>query len=886
MRWPTKLSLRLRSLFRRKTADGELDAELHFHLEREISANISAGMSPVEARRAALREFGGFEQLKEECRDTRNVNWLQDFAQDVRFGLRTLRKSPGFAAVAVLTLALGIGANTAIFSLVNGIVLRPLPYSQPQRLVSITDSYPEGALVAMRASLKTIDVAGYTDWTELNLTGRGDPTRLYGAAVSAEFFSILGAKPEIGRVFQSGEDQPGRDNLVILSHALWQSEFGADTNIIGRSVRLEGIDRRIVGVMPPDFRFPASKTQLWIPLDLDPRSVGAYWGGSFMPVIGRLRDGVSLEQARAEVRATLPRIRGMFPWKMPDALWSGSAVVPLQDSIVGDVSTTLFTLLGAIVLVLLIACANVTNLLLARAATRQREIAVRAALGAGRWRICRQLLTESVILAICGGGLGLLLAINGVAWLKLLLPANTPRLTSVTVDWRVLAFTAAIALLTGVIFGFAPALHASSIDLNESLKNAGRFSAAARSTRIRSVLAAAEIAVAVVLVIGAGLMIKSLWELSHVNPGFSTESIVTARITPNESFCEDLLRCQSFYSSVQDRVRALPGVSGAALVNVLPLDGRVDGFAASLEDHPRDPRDPAPVLWESVVTPDYFKVMGIPLLRGRNFTATDMGPNSQSVALITEATARKYWPNQDPIGKHVKPVFDTPWTTIVGVVGDVNETSLASRWPDFMDGAIYSPFGNATRVSGRHGRLQPTEMTLVVRASNSSASYADLLRRTVAELNPEVPVSELQTLRTIVAQSTSAPRSTMSLFTIFAALALLLGAVGIYGVVSYSVAQRTAEIGVRMALGAQRRDILRLVMADGTRLALAGVAIGIAGAFAATRAMSSLLYGVTATDPLTFIAVAFLLAAVTLAATYIPARRAMRVDPMVALRYE
>ncbi len=886
MRWLRKFSLRLRSLFHRRAADGELDAELRFHLERQIVANVSAGMSPAEARRTALREFGGVEELKEECRDMRKTNYIHDLALDLRHGLRILRKSPGFTAVAVLTLALGIGANTAIFSLVNGIVLRPLPYSQPQRLVSITDSYPEGALVAMRASLKTVDVAGYMDSTELNLSGRGEPSRLYAASVSSELFAILGARTEAGRIFRSGEDQPGRDNVVILSHALWQSEFGGDRNIVGRSVTLEGVDRRVVGVMASDFRFPSAKTQLWIPLDLDPRKIGAYWGGGFMPVIGRLRNGTTIKQARAELSATLPRIRNMFPWKMPDSLWGGSTVISLQENIVGDARPTLFVLLGAIGLVLLIACANVANLLLARAATRQREMAVRAALGASRWRICRQLLTESVILAICGGGMGLLLAMNGVAWLKLILPANTPRLAAVAIDWHVLAFTAAIALLTGIIFGFAPAVHASSIELTESLKNGGRLSGAARSTRLRSILAIGEIAVAVVLVIGAGLMIKSLWELSHVNPGFSPESIVTARITPNESFCQSFLRCQSFYADLQSRVLALPGVSGAAFVNVLPLNGRMDGFAASLEDHPRDPRDPAPVIFESVITPDYLRVMGIPVLRGRGFDGADTGPQSQAVALVTESTARKYWPNQDPIGKHIKPVFDTNWTTIVGVVGDVNEISLASRWPDWIDGGIYSPFGNAARVGSRHGRLQPTEMTLVVRTSTSQANYADLLRRTVASLNPEVPVSEVQTLRAIVTESVSAPRSTMALFMIFAALALVLGTVGIYGVVSYSVAQRTSEIGVRMALGAQRRDVLRLVMGHGTRLALVGVAAGIAGAFAATRAMSSLLYGVTATDPLTFIAVAVLLAAVTLAASYIPARRAMRVDPMVALRYE
>ena len=883
MRWLRKFSLRLRSFFHRRAADGELDAELRFHLERQIVANVSAGMSPAEARHVALREFGGVEELKEECRDMRKTNYIHDLAQDFRYGVRMLRKSPGFTAVAVLTLALGIGANSAIFSLVNGVVLRPLPYAKPDRLVSVTDSYPEGAIVAMRASLKTMDVAGYMDNTEFNLTGRGEPIRLYGASISSELLSILGAKAAIGRAFQSGEDQPAKDNIVILSYALWQSEFASDSNIIGRSVTLEGINRRIVGVMPSNFRFPSAKTQLWIPLDLDPRNIGAYWGGGFMPVIGRLRDGATLEQARAEIGTTLPRIRGMFPWKMPDALWAGSGVISLQESDVGDTRATLLILLGAIFLVLLIACANIANLLLSRGATRQREMAVRAALGAGRWRICRQLLAESVILAICGGALGFLLAVNGVAWLKVLLPANTPRLAAVSIDWRVLAFTAAVALLTGLIFGFAPALHASRIDLNESLKNGGRLSAAAQSRRLRSILAIAEIAVAVVLVIGAGLMIKSLWKLSRVNPGFSPGSIVTARITPNESFCKSIARCENFYEELIARVRALPGTKNAALVNALPLNGRFSAYAADAEDHPRNPRDPAFVLWESVITPDYLRTIGIPLLRGREFAAADSAPSAPAVTLVTASTAKKFWPNQDPIGKHVKRSWTNAWVTVVGVVGDVSENSLASRLPAYFDGAVYDPYGNNI---GAGGGSFPVEISLVMRTSNTQANYADLLRRTVAGLNPEVPVSEVQTLRAVVTESVSAPRSTMSLFTIFAALALVLGTVGIYGVVSYSVAQRTSEIGVRMALGAQRRDVLRLVMGHGTRLALVGVAAGIAGAFAATRAMASLLYGVTATDPLTFIAVAVLLTAVTLTASYIPARRAMRVDPMVALRHE
>jgi putative ABC transport system permease protein len=881
MRLLTKMSLRLRSLFRRRAADGELDSELQFHLEREIAAHISAGMSPAKARRKALQELGGVEQLKEECRDMRKTNYIHELAQDLHYGLRTLRKSPAFTAVAVLTLALGIGANTAIFSLVNGILARPLPYAEPERLVSITDSYPEGALAAVRASMKTMDVAGYAEGQDLNLTGMGQPERIHGTSVSANFFWLLGVQAELGRVFTDDEDQAGKDNLVILSHALWKTKFGGEPRVVGRSVILEGVERQIIGVMPASFHFGSPKTQFWTPLDMDPRSVGAYWGGGFMPLIGRLRSGVTIEQGRAELAATLPRLRKMFPWQMPDALWTDSVVIPLQQGIVGNVSETLFILLGAIGLVLLIACANVANLLLSRAATRQREMAVRAALGAGRGRICRQLLTESVLLAVCGGALGILLAFGGLSWLKAILPADTPRLSTVSIDWRVLAFTAVVALLTGLIFGFAPALHASKIELTESLKTAAQNSAAG-GNRLRSALAIAEIAVAVVLVIGAGLMIKSLWELSHVNPGFHTESIVTARITPNDDFCAVFARCSSFFNTFLAQTRALPGVEDAALTHVLPLNGRFWWYAADVEGHPRNPSEPAPVLWESVVTQDYFRIMGIPLLRGRLFTPADSAPGATHVTVVTESTAKKFWPNQDPLGKHVKRTWMGDWITVVGVVGDVNEYSMASKLPEYIEGAVYDPYGNDLGPGG----MQPREMTLVVRTSGRVGNLAEALQKTVASLNPDTPVSEVATLQTIVSQSLDAPRSTMSLFAIFAALALALGAVGIYGVVSYSVAQRTSEIGVRMALGAQRSDVLHLVMGHGARLALAGVAIGIAAAVAATRLMSSLLYGVTATDPLTFFAVAVLLAAVTLAACYIPARRAMRVDPMVALRYE
>ena len=809
---------------------------------------------------------------------------MSGLLQDVRYALRQLRKTPGFTAVAVITLALGIGANTSIFSLVNSVLLRPLEFPQEDHLVQLTDSYPQGAFVAMRASFRTMDVAGYRDGEEMNLTGLGEPTRLSGTEVSANFFSVLGSHAERGRTFQDGEDQPGKDNVVILSHSLYQQLFGSNPDVVGRSIVLEGIDRQIVGVMRADFQLASSKPEFWVPLHLDPRAVGAYWGSGFMPVVGRLRSGATLEQANAELRSQIPQLRRMFPWRMPDALWASVSVVPLRESLVSDVRTKLLVLLGAVSLVLLIACANVANLLLERAAVRQKEMAVRAALGAGRWRVCRQLLTESVLLGAMSGAGGLLLAVATLPWLKAMLPADTPRLATVAIDLRVLALTGGVALFTGILFGTVPAFRASRSNLME-VKMSGQRSRTKAGERLRNTLAVAELSLAVVLVIGAGLLVKSLWELSNVRPGFQTESTLTARVTPNVSFCKNSSRCRNFYNDLLQRVQAQPGIENTAIINVLPLSGRIDAFAADLEDHPRNPRDPAPVIFESVVSSDYFRTVGIPIMRGRGFTADDMEPQAMPVALVTAATARRYWPNQDPVGKRVKRVYDKDWVTIIGVVGDVNEYSLASRLPGFVEGALYRPYGNGASKSGG-GPTEPSEMTLVVRTGSNPTSVTAELHRIVASINPVIPLTEIQTLTTVVAQSVAAPRSTMLLFAAFAGLAMVLGIVGVYGVISYGVAQRVPEIGVRIALGAQRRDVVWLVMEQAGRIALIGVAIGIAGAMLGTRLLSSLLFAVTATDAVTYSAVSILLTAVALVASYIPARRAAKVDPMVALRYE
>jgi putative ABC transport system permease protein len=880
MRWMHKLPLRLRSLFRKVQADHELSTELQFHLQQQMDQYVAQGMAPQEARYAALRDLGGLEQIKEECREMREVNYIENVLQDLRFGWRQWWRAPGFTGVAVLTLALGIGANTAVFSVVDGVLLRPLPFPDAGRLTSITNSYPQGAFVAMQSNLRTMELTTYAD-EELNLTGMGEPVRLYGESVSAEFFSVLGARPALGATFQRGQDHPGKDSVIVLSQSLWQQKFNSDRNIIGRIITIEGVSRQVVGVMPADFRFSSPKIQFWIPLHLDPNDVGVYWG-PFMPVFGRLRPGATFEQARAEAGTFIPRIRNMFPWKMPENLWPAITVTSLQESLVGDVRSKLLLLLGAIGLVLLIACANVANLLLARAATRQQEIAVRAALGASNGRIFRQLLTESVLLAVCGGIFGLLLAVKGLGLLEKILPADTPRMETIAINWRVLVFTAAIAILTGIIFGLAPAFHAVKLDLIESLKGRGRHAAAA-SQRLRGIFAVSEIALAFVLVIAAGLMVKSLWQLAHVDPGFRAESIATARITPSESFCMDFTRCTSFYNDLLDRAKRLPGVTSAALANVVPLNGRAADVPVKVENYVIPPGGANPMLWENISTPDYLRLMDIPLLQGRSFTEADGAANAQPVVLVSKATARRLWPGQDPIGKHLKPPWLPEWRTVVGLVGDVHEDQLTNRLPDYMAGEIYLPFGPGANLEPKH---PPAQMTLLVRTANSELDLAGVLRPLLSNLSQEVPVTEIRTMPAIVSDSVSATRSTMSLFAVFAALALLLGGVGIYGVVSYSMAQRTSEIGLRMALGAQPRDVLGMVLREGARLALAGVAIGVVAALALTRLLTGLLYGVSTTDPLVFGGVSALFTLVAVAACYIPARRAMRVDPMVALRYE
>jgi putative ABC transport system permease protein len=807
---------------------------------------------------------------------------MRNSLQDVYYALRMLRKNPGFTAIAVLTLALGIGANTAIFSVVSGVLLRPLPYPNPNQLVSVTGSYPRGAFVAMRERVHAMDVAVYAEGYEFNLTGLGDPLRLTGASVSAELFSILGVRPELGRTLRAGEDIAGQDSFVILSHALWQQKFAADPQIIGRWITLEGAGYQVIGVMPSDFRFPSPETQIWIPLHIDSRQPEKYWGGDYMPMIGRLHPGATMAQAATEARSLQPQLRALFPWPMPPTWNPDVTAVNLQRGMVSDERARMLVLLGAVALVLLIACANVANLMLSRATTREREFAIRSVLGASRQRMIRQLLTESSLIAIIGGALGLILAVNGLSLLKSALPADLPRLSDIGIDGRVLCFTAALALLTGIVFGLAPSLHFSRTNFSESLKSGSRGSTVSGIQRLRSALVTSEVALAVLLVIAAGLLIRSLWTLSHVNPGFRPEYILTARINPNESFCAEPGRCTSFYRELLDRVRALPGVSGAAVVNTLPLGGRVRKLSAEVENHAPASSQPLPLFWENIVSPDYFRLMNIHLLSGRTFTDSDASA-TPPVTIVTAATARRYWPSENPIGKHIKPAHQDNWYTIVGVVSDVRGFDLQRNVPEWMDGAVYVPYGSYAQDEG--GR-PPVQMTLTIRTSTDQLQTANLLRSTVIRLNPEVPVTEVRPMGSFLSDAVSTPRSTTALFVAFAALALALGVTGIYGVLSYFVAQRTREIGIRVALGAQRSSVFGLVLMEGAKMSGLGIVIGIIAALALTRLMRSLLYGIGTNDPLTFLGVVIVIAVVTLLACYIPARRAMRVDPMVALRYE
>src|SRR5215213_2113113 len=809
-------------------------------------------------------------------------SWLADLLHDLRYAARLQRKNPGFTIVAVIALALGIGANTAIFSVVNTILLRPLAYKDPERLVMVWEDatrhgYPRDTpaaanFVDWRDQNQVFEGMAAIDDTSFNLTGAGDPERLEGRRVSANLFPLLGVDPQIGRVFTAAEDQPGAQRVVLLSYALWQRRFGGDPNIVGRALTLNGESHVVVGVMPARFQLPSSDDQAWVPIAFTQQETGNR-GRHYLQVLARLKPGVSLTQAQSEMSTIAARLQQQYPQFNTEL---GATVQPLQEHLVGDIKPALLILLGAVGLVLLIACANVANLLLARAAVRQKEIAVRVALGARRWRLIRQFLTESVLLSTLGGLVGLAIAYGGLVLLKAFIPENISQAREISIDVKVLGFTFLVSVATGLIFGLAPAIQAARLNQIETLKAGGRDAATGGGgKRLRGLLVMAEVAISLVLLIGAGLLINSFLRLRNVDPGFRAGNLLTMKIVLPESKYGEVERRSAFYTELIQRVQSLAGVRSAAVTTNLPLYRQGNSIGIGIEGQPAPPPGQERIVVTRIVSPGYFDTMGIPLLRGLQLTEqdTDTTPN---VVVISEAMARRYWPGEEVIGKRIatgrirKP---EDWIQVVGVVKDVRQFELTAEPKPQM----YLTYKQAAFFDARD---------LVVKTDVDPASAAATVRKAVWEIDKDHPVSNIHTMEEILADSIARQRFSMLLLAIFAAVALVLAGVGIYGVMSYSVAQRTHEIGIRMALGAQTGAVLKLAVGYGLKLVIAGLVIGLIAAFALTRVMSTLLFGVTATDPTTFTLISLLLIAVAALASYIPARRATKVNPIIALRYE
>ena len=808
---------------------------------------------------------------------------MDTLLQDIRYAFRMLAKKPGFTIAAVLAVAIGIGANTAIFSVVNAVLLRSLPYKDPDRL-TIVLSHKRDSLRGS-GSAAFLDVV---DWEKQNqsfeemavfrsmgytLTGVGEPERITGGRVSADFFPLLGAEAIEGRTFRPEEDQRGAERVVVLGHGLWQRRFGGDPSIIGQSLTLNAEGHTVIGVLPPDFKFPldVSDAEMWTAIAHDGDLLEER-GAHYLKVIGRLKPGVSINEAQLEMNEIAARLEQQYPAENTGRIVN---LNPMYEHLVSGIRRSLIILLGAVALVLLIACSNVANLMLARAAARTKEIAIRTALGASRRRVVRQLLTESLVLALLGGGAGLLLALWGIELLIKMGPRDIPRLDDISIDGTVLWFTAAASILTGIIFGLVPALKASKPDLNQSLKEGSRgTSESSNRYSLRNLLVVVQMALTLVPLVGAGLLVKSFLRLQQVNPGFVSENVLTMKVSL-PAMLDEGDKAALFFKQATERIEGFPGVESVGAVTVLPLIGTNNRTSFNIKSRPY-PENQEPVAEFRAITPNYFRAMGIQVIRGRTFTEHDV-KGKPGVIIINETMARRFWPDEDPLGQimsigvSVSENEPTEWE-IVAIVGDLKHFSLDSEAVPEM----YIP----------HTQQPWTSMTLVARSSMDPAQLAAAMRGQVLALDRNQPVSDLRTMNEIVRRSIAQQRFYMLLLALFAVMALVLAAVGVFGVMSYSVTERTREIGIRMALGAQTRDVLRYVVGQGMVFTLAGVVIGLVGSFLLTRFMTNMLYEVDAFDPVTFAAISLLLALVALLACYIPARRATKVDPMVALRYE
>jgi predicted permease len=884
MTWLRVFIHRLRGLFFKRRREQEIEEEIRAHLDQQIEENVLRGMSSEEALRAARLKFGGVEQVKEAYRDRSSLPLVETTLRDMRYAARTLAKNPGFSLIAIITLALGIGANTAIFSVANAVLLRPLNYKDSDRLVVVNHHYKktDGAsgvsvigYIHYRDNSKSFESIAAGSLWEVNLTGNDDPERLRGNLVTHSFFPTLGMEASLGRVFTPDEHQPGRNRVVVLTDRLWRRQFAADPDIVGQSITLDGERFTVVGVMPPDFQFgrewgPA--VDIFSPLAITPPMLAGDWRYETLFCIARLKQNVTLQQAQAEMDA----IAANVPADIDQSLW-GLLLRPLHGIIVRDIRYPLYILMAAVGFVLLIACANVANLLLARAAVRKREIAIRLALGAGRWRVVRQLLTESLLLALIGGALGLLLANWGMELLLSLNERLIPRAYEVGIDWRVLAFTLGISLFTGLLFGLAPALHSSKANLHETLKEGGRSGVAHTRGWLRSGLLIFEVTSTLVLLIGAGLLIKSFWLVQQVNPGFNPNNLLTLELSLPSTKYKEPAQIDGFFQRTLGEIAALPGVKSAGYSSSIPMSNS-NGIASSFVIEglvPRPGEDgPWGVQWYAGAS--YFKTMNIPLIRGRYFDDRDL-LDAQFVAIIDEAMARRWWPNEDPIGKRIwtyesDPQGNRRWREIVGIVGNVRHRNLDGQ--------------SAVQLYLPHRQRPTPNVIYVVRTAAEPESMIGSVRNVIRSADNELPIERVATMDQTMADTTSQRRFATTLLGVFSFVALLVASVGLFGVMSYTVAQRTHEVGIRMALGAQTLDVLIVIVRQGMSLVLTGVAIGLTAAFGLTRLMKSLLFGISETDTTTFIVIPLLLAAVAMLACYIPARRATKVDPLIALRSE
>jgi predicted permease len=875
--WLYTLPLRLRSLFRGRQMDRELDDEMQYHLEQLMQEHVARGLSSEEARYAALRAMDGLTQNKEKSRETRKVSSITNFARDARYALRLLRKSPGFSAIAILTLALGIGANSAIFSVVNAVLLRPLPFPQPDRLVRLWEASPN-----RNWHRNVINPWNFLDWRDnthafedmaaisgfqFNLTGDGEPVAVPGLQVSPGFFSILRIPAYLGRTFAADDGIPGHDDKVILSHGLWQTRFGGDPGIVGKTLNVNGAPHVVIGVMPPGFSFPKNPAQLWTPFALT-RSK-EFSEGRYLSAVARLKPGVTLDGAQRDIEAAARVTVTLRPDY--NKKWSAEAV-PLLEDVTKDLRRPLWVLLAAVGLLLLIACANVANLLLMRGSGRLREIAVRETLGATRRRIVQQLLIESLVLAMAGLAAGLAFAKLGLRGLLAIIPqsAPLPRSEPITIDGQVFAFTLVASILTAVLFGLAPSLRLSRVRLHDTLKQ-GSQRGSGGHRRLRQALVMAEIALAILLAVGAGLMLRSFQRLLAVDPGFDTQHVVTMRLFTSPAKYRDVHKRSRYMQRILSEVRGVPGVEAAGTVHFLPLEGSESASCFAPGNQEPKPAS-SPDARFLIISPGYLSAMGTRILSGRDFDDRDQ-VGSPSVMLVNQAFVRSFLPGQNPIGQRFSVCWDVPNPAeIVGVVNDTRQTGLEDT--------------PQPRIFLSNSQAPMFFASVVVRANGDPRQILSSVEAAIHRADPEQAVSDMRTMDDVLSDSVSRPRFQALLLLVFAALALGLATIGVYGVISYSVSQRTREIGIRVALGAGHGDVMYLVMKEAVFLVGLGLAIGLIGALALTRVLRSLLFEVTPTDPLTLLSVSSAAVAAAALATYLPARRAVKVDPMLGLRCE